>query len=193
MARKKTEKYDRTERLIIWAIRVCVILLIVILLLLISSCVAEHGLPQIGKTNQDVTEETQTAEDAEADAERGLPQLKFGDSDGYTENAVGDGVEISVSAGYVLKADSYVQNLELENYASNPCAMIITFYLADGTMLYQSPRLNPGDSVHGITMQTTLQPGTYRDALMVYEFYDLNGGSTATNRCEFPVELRVSK
>lgn len=191
MARKKTEKYDRTERLILWAIRVCVILLIVILLLLISSCVAEHGLPQIGKTNQDVTEETQTAEDATV--ERGLPPLQFGDSNGYTENAVGDGVEIAVSAGYVLKADSYVQNLELENYASNPCAMIITFYLADGTMLYQSPKLNPGNSVHGITMQTTLQPGTYRDALMVYEFYDLHGGDTATNRCEFPIELRVSK
>ena len=28
MARKKTEKYDLTERLILWAIRVCVILLI---------------------------------------------------------------------------------------------------------------------------------------------------------------------
>lgn len=72
------------------------------------------------------------------------------------------------------------------NPADNNCYFVIILRLEDGTKLYESEYLKPGEGLNEITMEQELESGEYQ-AIIEYKCYSLedksslNGGSAQFN------------
>lgn len=81
-----------------------------------------------------------------------------------------------------MAANTKTQRVSMGNPASNDCYFVIALKLADGTLLYQSDYLKPGEGFYEIPLLQELQAGEY-DAVIEYNCYTLedksplNGGS----------------
>jgi hypothetical protein len=84
----------------------------------------------------------------------------------------------------VMKAGQKVQNIELGNPKQNNCYMRIAIMLPDGTQLYESGLLAPGQVLNSIELSQELKPGMYEGAILSYSCYgmkeikELNGAKT---------------
>lgn len=84
----------------------------------------------------------------------------------------------------VMKAGQKVQNVELGNPKQNNCYMRIAIMLPDGTQLYESGLLAPGQVLNSIELSQELKPGMYEGAILSYSCYgmkeikELNGAKT---------------
>lgn len=84
----------------------------------------------------------------------------------------------------VMKADQKVQKVELGNPKQNNCYMRIKIMLPDGTQLYESGLLEPGQVLTSIEISQELKPGMYEGAILSYSCYgmkeikELNGAKT---------------
>lgn len=89
-----------------------------------------------------------------------------------------------------LKANSATQVLSLQNPAQNVCYFQISLYLEDGTMLWQSELIAPGDVSEPIVLTKPLEQGTYRNAILKYSCFKLDG-VTPLNGAETKLTLWV--
>jgi len=89
-----------------------------------------------------------------------------------------------------LQADSTTQALSLQNPAQNVCYFQISLYLEDGTMLWQSELIAPGDVSEPIVLTKPLEPGTYRNAILKYSCFKMDG-VTPLNGAETKLTLWV--
>ncbi len=121
--------------------------------------------------------------------DRSLPSLDFESDNGYTPQRSSGGIDIPATTGFVFAHGKTAQDTSFHNPDSNPCAFLITVYLSDGTVVYQSEMIYPGVSVNSIELSTVLQPGTYANALLVYDCYELGANPTPITRCELPIEI----
>lgn len=86
-------------------------------------------------------------------------------------------------AKMTMAANQKEQTISMGNPADNHCYFVIVLKLADGTVLFQSDYLNPGEGMEQITMNQELKAGTYQ-AVIEYKCYSLedksplNGGSS---------------
>ena len=110
-------------------------------------------------------------------------------NDGYVSPS-DSGVQIEAASGFIMNAGVTAQSVKFNNSRSNDCAFIVTLYLADGTEIYKSDYLYPGDSINEIELKRTLKAGLYKDALMVYQLYSIESHKPI-NRCEFPIEIQT--
>lgn len=84
----------------------------------------------------------------------------------------------------VLKADTFEQSVNLYNPEENNCYFRITLALADGTELFQSGMIKPGQKIDKIEITRHLKAGTYKNAVLQYDCYaleslqPLNGSET---------------
>ncbi len=84
----------------------------------------------------------------------------------------------------VMKAGQKVQKVELGNPKQNNCYMRIAIILPDGTQLYESGLLEPGQVLTSIEISQELKPGIYEGAILSYSCYgmkeikELNGAKT---------------
>jgi len=84
----------------------------------------------------------------------------------------------------VMKAGQKVQKVELGNPKQNNCYMRIAIMLPDGTQLYESGLLEPGQVLTSIEISQDLKPGIYEGAILSYSCYgmeeikELNGAKT---------------
>jgi hypothetical protein len=62
-------------------------------------------------------------------------------------------------------------NVDLANPAENTCLFVISIVLEDGTALFTSGALEPGESVGSVTVSQALSPGEYA-AVVKFEAYD---------------------
>ena len=82
----------------------------------------------------------------------------------------------------VMKANTKEQTVSIGNPADNACNFIIVLKLADGTKLYESQELKPGEGLEEISIEQELEEGEYQ-AVIEYKCYaiednsPLNGGS----------------
>lgn len=82
-----------------------------------------------------------------------------------------------------MKAGTKEQEVNIGNPADNNCYFIITLKLEDGTELFKSDYLKPGEGLKNITLNQTLKSGQYQ-AVVEYKCYSLqdqsqlNGGSS---------------
>ncbi len=81
--------------------------------------------------------------------------------------------------------------LNLENPSSNTCWFVVHLMLADGTVLYTSQPLAPGEEIGAVTLSQTLSAGTY-DAIVRYEAFDDPVDLNALNSADVVVALIVS-
>ena len=116
-----------------------------------------------------------------------LPNLNINGDLDYDNNQAG-GIAIPTSQGYNLLHGQTEQEINLSNPSTNTCDFIISIYLSDGTKLYQSDRVAPGESLTEITILQPLQSGVYRKSVIVYDCYK-HGTQEPITRIEVAVEL----
>ncbi len=84
----------------------------------------------------------------------------------------------------VLKADTWIQNVHFKNPESNRCYFVITLYMQDGSLLYKSDLIAPGESINRICLSQLLESGVYENCVLNYacystkDFQQLNGINT---------------
>lgn len=159
---------DKEKCPLIWAVLI-IIVLIVLVLLLCHSC---------GNDN--------TTENRPKD----LPEVVVnGDDDGYTEDNH-NGIQIDTTTGLIMRADTKAQEFELGNPKNNECAMIISIYLADGTKLYQSDYIYPGGCIGQVNINRVLRRGTYKNAILVFECYEISEPHDPITQSQFQIEIQ---
>jgi len=86
--------------------------------------------------------------------------------------------------GLTLQAGKTKQSVRLHNPPENSCYFVITLYLADGEMLWQSDEIASGKTSSPIRLKRELEKGTYANAKLVYSCFSekdrkpLNGAET---------------
>ena len=93
--------------------------------------------------------------------------------------------------GLELIADTKKQTLSLPNPEQNACYFQISLCLEDGTMLWQSELIEPGDVSKPIALKQKLAKGTYPNAILRYECFTMDGSMTPLNGAEMKLTLRV--
>ena len=94
-----------------------------------------------------------------------------------TENVQKSEGTISIP-GYeniTLVADQKQQTVGLPNPANNTCYFKIFLSLEDGTVLWESDLVDPGKISDPIKLNAPLEAGTYRNAVLKYECYTMDG------------------
>ena len=93
--------------------------------------------------------------------------------------------------GITLKADSLEQNVSLNNPIQNTCYFVITLCLKDGTMLWQSDYIKPGETSSPIALNQPLEKGNYPNAVLQYSCFKMDSEKTPLNGAETKLTLRV--
>lgn len=84
----------------------------------------------------------------------------------------------------VMKANTKEQTVSMGNPADNNCYFVIVLQLEDGTELFKSDYLKPGEGYETIVLNQELEAGEYQAVIRYYcytleEKSALNGGSSA--------------
>ncbi len=87
-----------------------------------------------------------------------------------------------------IEADSTTAALYLYNPAANECYFVISIYLEDGTLLYQSKLVSPGQELYEIELEQALSAGTY-SAYINYATYTMDGNYTPLNGATVPYTM----
>ena len=89
-----------------------------------------------------------------------------------------------------FKANSTKQTLCLPNPEQNVCYFQISLYLEDGTLLWQSELVAPGNTSEPIALIKSLDKGTYLNAILKYNCFKMDG-VTPLNGAETKLTLWV--
>lgn len=93
--------------------------------------------------------------------------------------------------GITLRADSLEQIVSLNNPIQNTCYFVITLYLEDGTRLWQSDYIKPGETSSPIVLNQPLEKGNYPNAVLQYSCFKMDSEKTQLNGAETKLTLRV--
>lgn len=108
-----------------------------------------------------------------------------------TEIEKPESIAIPGYEGLELQADTKKQTLSLPNPAQNACYFQISLYLEDGTLLWQSELIEPGETSDPIRLSMPLEKGTYPNAVLRYSCFTLDSSMTPLNGAEMKLTLRV--
>ena len=90
-----------------------------------------------------------------------------------------------------LKADTLEQSVRFDNPLENNCRLVITLSLEDGTLLWESEELIPGEAVRNITLNQPLAAGKYENAVLSYKHWTYDEEKLPLNGAETLVTLNV--
>lgn len=90
-----------------------------------------------------------------------------------------------------LKADSKEQTLCLPNPPQNTCYFQISLYMEEGTLLWESDLIEPGENSKPITLSKVLEKGTYPNAILRYSCYRMDEKLSPLNGAEMKLTLWV--
>lgn len=99
------------------------------------------------------------------------------------------GIRIPGYQTMIFKAGQTSQTVNMGNPADNTCYFVITLKLEDGTVLYRSDYLKPGQGFERIRMEKALQKGEYT-GIIQYQCYSLEDKSVL-NGASSEFELKV--
>lgn len=121
-----------------------------------------------------------------------IPDVSVAGDNGYSELPENE-VMIDAVTGLSFLADVTEQDVNIQNREENSYCFVVAIYLGDGTLLYESPMVQPGDSLTSIRLSQTITEGIYQNSIMVYRFYSTDDFHTVVSQCEFPIEIRCVK
>ena len=90
-----------------------------------------------------------------------------------------------------LKADSKKQEFSLSNPAQNTCYFEISLYLEDGTLLWKSDLIEPGEATEPIVLTKELSKGYYPKSVLRYACFAMDTDRTPLNGAETKLTLWV--
>lgn len=102
-----------------------------------------------------------------------------------------DSISIPGYEGISLKANSKEQEIGFPNPAQNTCYFQISLMLEDGTMLWRSELVAPGEVSDPINLEEPLEAGVYPNALLKFDCYTMDGAMRALNGAATKMTLHV--
>lgn len=114
--------------------------------------------------------------------------LDFTPMDDKGENSI----TIPGTNGIVLKPNQLEQTVNFYNPEKNNCLFVISLYLSDDTLIYQSDYIRPGAQLTEITLLTKLQKGIYKNCRLVYECFSMDG-QTQYNGSQFSIDINTTQ
>ena len=96
--------------------------------------------------------------------------------------------------GFVMlsfKAGELTQEYTIPNPEENTCFFKISLVLSDGTVLWTSDMVAPGENSGNIVLSSPLEEGSYPDAMLKYECFADEAGTQALNGAETNLTIRV--
>lgn len=103
-----------------------------------------------------------------------------------------DSIAIPGYEGINLKADSKEQEIGFPNPAQNTCYFQISLILEDGTTLWQSELVKPGEISESITLNEPLAAGVYPNSLLKFDCYTMDGSMRSLNGAATKMTIHVS-
>lgn len=102
-----------------------------------------------------------------------------------------DSIAIPGYEGISLKANSREQEIGFPNPTQNTCYFQISLMLEDGTLLWHSELVAPGEISDPITLEEPLEAGVYPNALLKFDCYTMDGAMRALNGAATKMTLHV--
>ena len=90
-----------------------------------------------------------------------------------------------------LEANTKKQSIALQNPSHNNCLFKIMLILEDGTVLWVSDYVKPGEISNNIKLSKELEPGTYPNSILKYECFTMDGSLSPLNGAETKLTLWV--
>lgn len=119
-----------------------------------------------------------------------IPEITFDGDMGYSSGQNAKDVVVHATTGFIFNADSLNQTVDIDNPEQNNCDFIVSIYLGDGTLIYESEYIHPGDCITEIQVTQALRSGVYRNSVIAYNFCSADDSHTILSQCEFPIEIR---
>lgn len=119
-----------------------------------------------------------TANDDTESAVAAMAEPKVAPAPEVPKIAIPGYYQLAISAG------TLIQKVELHNPSENPCNFVISMILPDGTEIFRSGMIEPGQKIDAIKLSKSLEVGTYKNAILRYECYSsidntkMNGADT---------------
>ncbi|MCD7957109.1 MAG: tRNA (uracil-5-)-methyltransferase [Lachnospiraceae bacterium] len=102
-----------------------------------------------------------------------------------------DTIDIPGYGSITLKAGETEQSVNFYNPEQNTCYFRMTLLLSNGTQLWQSGLIEPGQGLYEITLEQTLEAGEYEEAVLKYECFAMDDDRTPLNGSEIKLTLNV--
>lgn len=102
-----------------------------------------------------------------------------------------DSIAIPGFSQLTLDADKCEQAVALSNPPENFCYFKISLILEDGTVIWVSDLVEPGEKSEAITLLQPLEAGTYENVTVHYDCYSMDGDMTQFNSGEIKITLNV--
>lgn len=101
-----------------------------------------------------------------------------------------EGATISIPGmeSMTIEADAETVSVRLYNPENNPCYFEISITLDDGTEIYRSNMISPGQELYEIELNEALEAGEY-SAVLQYETYSLDEAHTPMNGASVPITI----
>lgn len=99
-----------------------------------------------------------------------------------------DSISIPGKESIKIQANAKSVAVDLYNPENNKCYFEISILLEDGTELYKSKLVKPGQNIYKINLNKELAKGTY-NATIHYRTYTMDGNYTPLNGANVPVKL----
>lgn len=125
------------------------------------------------------------------DSVQTIKQSTQSDSEGLVVPERPETLDITAYETIKLKADTLEQSVRFSNPLENNCLLVITLSLEDGTELWKSDELIPGQIVRSITLNQTLSAGEYPNAVLGYKHRTYDDKKEPLNGAETLVKLAV--
>ena len=119
----------------------------------------------------------------------GEPEVYENTNLGYEPVSDNNGMVLKAVTGIRIKSDTIIQEFEIPNSSSNKYAISVFIILEDGTIIYESGFLYPGETIEEIELYESLERGTYKNSILLYKFYTVDEPHTFINQCKFPIEI----
>lgn len=102
-----------------------------------------------------------------------------------------DSIDIPGYSQIYFVADSLEQDDTISNPPQNFCLMRISLCLEDGTLLWTSEPVKPGEKSTPIVLNKALEKGDYANAKLIYRCYRMDENQTPLNGAETKLTIKV--
>ena len=102
-----------------------------------------------------------------------------------------DGIDLPGYGALNFKADVLEQEVRIPNPPQNFCYIRASLMLEDGTVLWTSDLIEPGESSDPIVFNTPLAAGEYKNAVLQYECFRMDEALTPLNGATTNLTLKV--
>lgn len=145
-----------------------IVIIIIAVLVILKSC--SNDTTPITTEDNSSTEETKSLEFTPADE-------------------IQDSISIPATNGLTLISNQYNQTVDFYNPEENDCYFVISLYLSDDTLIYQSDLIEPSEHIQNINLLQKLEKGTYQNCRLLYDCYTYDESRTQLNSANIVLNI----